>query len=146
MPISNFARSVKRVLDDPDSSFDLHELADAAGCSTRHLRKVMDPEDSANLSEPKARKICLYCGQYDELRPAYAFLPPGKKVVDEDYGEADGCVQREIVEMTHILSQVDTAYNEEGCPHELRKSIHDAHQVLSDLRAEVDALEGRRRG
>lgn len=146
MAISPFARAMKRVLDDPESTFDLHELADAAGCSTRHLRKVMNPDDSANLAEPKAAKICNYCGQYDELRPTYAFVPAGKKVVDEEYGQADGCVRDDIVEMTHVLSSIDHSYFKDRDIDELRKDISDAENVLSDLRAEVNALEGRSRG
>ena len=136
------ARALKRVLDDDDNTFTAEEMAEVAGCSRRHIYKVVDPSEPTNLSAPKRDAISRYLAEHGEYRVAYAGLPGDRRIVPARYGEADGDATDDVMHLIKCATGLDDAYDALK-PDEALRLMDDIRHELADIEAEIARMKAR---
>lgn len=117
------------------------ELAEEAGCSDRHIYKVCNGEST--LSHEKAEKVSRYLGKHGDMRAAYAFVPPGARIVRPVFGEPNGSLTDDVMDIIKAATGIhDAAANLNTAA--IRRFIDSIRSELADLEAELAELEGRR--
>lgn len=135
------ARALMRIME--DDLYTVAEIAEVAECSQRHIYNVVDADSTTDLSATKAERVSRYVGKHGDYRMAYAMLPPDRRVVQLMKGTVNGCVKDDVMDVIKAAASIDDAIERDMDVEEARRCISDIRHELTDLEAELAALEGR---
>lgn len=136
------ARALKRVLDDEDNTFTAMEMAEVAGCSKRHIYKVVDMTESTELGGPKLEKVNQYLTEHGEYRVLYAQMDSALRVVKAIQGESTGDATDDVMDGIKALTGLDDAYDDQDFE-EAQRFLEDIRHELADLETEIARAKAR---
>lgn len=133
--LSASARSLNRIR--LDNRFTVHEIAEIAECSERHIYNVCNGE--ADLSMAKAERLSRWFAAHGELRMSRCFVDPSHEITLRREGKANGCVNDEITQAVVHLGDIKNMH-ERRDKEALTVKITALESVLEDLKKERDSL------
>jgi hypothetical protein len=136
------ARALKRIIDDDENTFDVKELAEVGECSKRHLYNVIDLTSDTEMRTPIRDRISRYLSDHGEFRLSYAGLAEDLRIVRARFGQADGDIQDDVMDLIKAATGIDDAVDDLNVK-EARRCISDIRHELTELKAELAALETR---